>query len=452
VVKIASRISSHSARSSATGIILGLFFVVLAGRLFRLSYRYAVNIFFWDQWVFNNATLFQKHSGWQMFRWQFGPHRLGLGPLLSSLIEPHFRWNSRAESFLACTIVVVATACALFLKKRLFGELVIWDVAIPIVYLSAMQYESLFITSDLAHGPLPLLLLTLYCLAWTVGNRPLQYLLVLSINFVTTYTGFGLFLGFLTPILLLVDYWANLKKEPRGGLYLAAALLISGASLASFFYGYKLQPSVSCFSLKPQSPFRYVQYVTLMFANIFGVKGAGALQEFSGALVLLWLLWAIASAGRKMVQAAAISWVQAAVSATLVAYSLLFTFTTAFGRLCLGLPSAQSSRYSNYLALGIFGAYLHLVSLKPSTLRRVFLTVVSLALLASLPIRGEDRGTMRFFSEIKTNWRNCYLAGGSIKQCDTIGGYQIEPEPVPVLQRKLDYLKGNELNLFSGSK
>src|SRR5437763_14306209 len=96
-------------------------------------------------------------------------------------------------------------------------------------------------------------------------------------------------------------------------------------------------------------------------------------------------LWVPSSAGRKMAQAAATSWVQAALSATLVAYSLLFTFTTAFGRLCLGLPSAQSSRYTNYLALGIFGAYLHLISLKPSTVRRVFLTVVSLALLTSLP-------------------------------------------------------------------
>src|SRR5437763_12424084 len=94
-----------------------------------------------------------------------------------------------------------------------------------------------------------------------------------------------------------------LKKEPRGGLYLAAALLISGVSLASFFYGYKLQPAVSCFSLKLHNPFQYVQYVTLMFANIFGANGAGPLQQFFGALVLLLLLWVLASAGTEIAEA-----------------------------------------------------------------------------------------------------------------------------------------------------
>ena len=76
-------------------IIVALFFVILAGRLIRLTTRYAVNIFFWDQWIFNNATLFQHHSVWEMFRWQFGP-RLGLGPLISRLYDPHFHWNSLA--------------------------------------------------------------------------------------------------------------------------------------------------------------------------------------------------------------------------------------------------------------------------------------------------------------------------------------------------------------------
>src|ERR1700737_5413096 len=124
-------VSRGALRSAAGAIIFGSFFIILAARLFRLTSRYSVNIFFWDQWGFNNATLFQKHSLWQMFRWQYGPHRLGLGPLLSKLIEPYFHWNSRAESFVACSVVVLAAGFALWLKKRLFGEISIWDAAIP---------------------------------------------------------------------------------------------------------------------------------------------------------------------------------------------------------------------------------------------------------------------------------------------------------------------------------
>ena len=114
-------VSRGALRSAAGAIIFGSFFIILAARLFRLTSRYSVNIFFWDQWGFNNATLFQKHSLWQMFRWQYGPHRLGLGPLVSELIEPYFHWNSRAESFVACSVVVLAAGFALWLKKRLFG-------------------------------------------------------------------------------------------------------------------------------------------------------------------------------------------------------------------------------------------------------------------------------------------------------------------------------------------
>jgi hypothetical protein len=128
-----------------------------------------------------------------------------------------------------------------------------------------------------------------------------------------------------------------------------------------------------------------------------------------------------------------------------------FSVSAAIGRLCLGLASAQSSRYTNYLALSLFGAYLNLLSLRAPKLRRVLLGVAILASVTTLPIRTADRGLMRFFSEIKRNWRSCYLAGGSISACDSAAGYKIEPEAEHVLQQKLDYLKGSRQNLYSGS-
>jgi hypothetical protein len=433
------------------GVIIGAsFFIILAARLLRLTYRYSVNIFFWDQWEFNNATLFQKHSAWQMFRWQHGPHRLGLGPLLSKMIEPYFHWNSRVESFVACGVVILAAACALWLKKRLFGDISIWDASIPIVYFSATQYESLFINSNLAHGPLPLLLITLYCLAWTVPDIFTRYVLVLALNFVTINTGFGLFLGFITPLLLVLD-WVNLRTKPRARFYFAIALLIACASVALFFYGYTVQPAVSCFSFKLQTPLRYLWYVSLMFAHFFGVRGVDQLSILIGCLVILWLLWTLVAAVRSLLNSGTQSWIQHVVPTTLVGYSLLFSINAAIGRLCLGFGSAQASRYSNYLALGIFGAYLHLLSFPALRLRRVLLAVAMAALLTTLPIRAQDRGLMGFFSDIKRTWRSCYLAGGSISECDKEAGYQIVPEPEDVLREKLNYLKRTGNNLYSGS-
>src|SRR5215471_3917802 len=139
-------------------IALGLTALGLAGRLFLLVDRYAVNIFFADQWEFNDATVFQSHSLWQIFLWQQGPHREGLGGVLSKLVEPFFRWDSRTESFLVAGILVGSTALAVWLKRRLTGALDCYDVVIPSIFLTATQCELIFGDANLALGALPLLL------------------------------------------------------------------------------------------------------------------------------------------------------------------------------------------------------------------------------------------------------------------------------------------------------
>lgn len=426
-------------------LIVALFFLLLAGRLIHLTSRYAVNIFFWDQWIFNNATLFQHHSVWEMFRWQFGA-RLGLGALISRLYGPHFHWNSRAESFLACTIVIVAAICALWLKHQLFGELSIWDVAIPILYLSASQYSSVFVDTNLSHGPLPLLLLTLYCLSWTIEGVLPRYVVVLALNFVTTYTEFALFLGFLTPPLLVLDYWVTLRGKQRSALYSAIAVMLAIVSLVSFFYGYKLQPAVDCFSATPHAPAQYLWYASLMFSNLW-ITSTGWFSRLIGLVVILSLVLTVVAALRKML-APTERWTTYAIAATLAAFSLLFAVAAAYGRVCLPMFTAQSSRYTNYLVPGMFGAYLYLRSLRHETLRRILSAVVVVALLATIPIRAADRNGMRWGSTVKKTWRQCYLQGGTIAECDAAAGYKIDPEPVPLLQKKLDFLKQTHQNLF----
>jgi hypothetical protein len=42
--------------------VVAVVFAFYATRLFRLISQYAVNIFLSDQWAFNDATLFQRHS------------------------------------------------------------------------------------------------------------------------------------------------------------------------------------------------------------------------------------------------------------------------------------------------------------------------------------------------------------------------------------------------------
>jgi hypothetical protein len=51
-----------SYRSWLPVIVVGAVALVLAERLFLLVSRYAVNIFFSDQWEFSSATVFERHS------------------------------------------------------------------------------------------------------------------------------------------------------------------------------------------------------------------------------------------------------------------------------------------------------------------------------------------------------------------------------------------------------
>src|SRR5205807_143853 len=131
---------------------------------------------------------------------------------------------------------------------------------------------TLFVTPNFAHGPFPLLLLVLYCLAWTAGKSTVRYPLILFVNFVTIYTGFGFFLGVLTPILLALDYWTSTPQARLPRKYFVAAVLLALASLGSFFLGYRFNADLDCFSLRPQSPASYLAFISLMFANFFSIR------------------------------------------------------------------------------------------------------------------------------------------------------------------------------------
>src|SRR5207249_4804555 len=190
--------------NARASFVVAVAFVLFAARLFHLISKYALNIFFSDQWEFNDATLFQKHTIWQMFAWQHGQHRQGLSALFSKLVEPHLGWNSRTESFIAESIIVAAATCALWLRRRLGG------------------------------------------------------------------------------VLLFLDNRSNAVESRLPRIWFAGSLLVSLASLGSFFIGYRFIEDLSCFSLRPTSFRSYVGFMGLMFANFFAIRGTGLLPRTTG--------------------------------------------------------------------------------------------------------------------------------------------------------------------------
>jgi uncharacterized membrane protein len=429
--------------------------LILAVRLFVLVSRNAVNIFFNDQWDFYDATLFQKHPLWEIFRWQYGPPRLGLGPLVSKLLEPYFRWNSRGEAFLATAIVTVAAVAALYLKTRAWGRLRWPDLAIPLIFFTPAQFESLWITPNLAHGLLPLLLIVLYCLALTCEFPATRYTLVLLLNFAAIYTGFGLFIGFITPLWLLLDYYS--RREARQSVnWLVVLLAISLASLGSFFAGYRLDPDAQCFSLQPHGVAHYLNFAVLMLAHFFGARSSRPVAwVLLGGGVLVAMLFIVGSFGWLFWERKSYL-TRDLIPAVLTGYGLIFCAGTAYGRACFGPYVAFSSRYTEYVELGMLGVYLYALDFRASGLRQswarklvpgIFLMFL---LMGAGPVQRDDRSDMRYYHSRKENWRKCYLNTEDLQGCDKEAGFAVYPVAARTgLKEKLEYLKRERLNLYS---
>ena len=439
-------------------LVVVLAFVFYAARLFRLISRYAVNIFFWDEWDLKGATLFQNRSMWQMFAHQHGWHRLGLGAWVEKLVDPLVRWNSRSESFILGGIVVLAALCGFWLKVRLAGKLSISDVVIPAIFFIPAQWETLTVTPIFSQGPLPFLLIVAYCLAWTCEAKWLRYPLVLLLNVVTTFTGFGMFIGVLTPLLLALDYWSSTVERRLPRIYFAAALLVSLLSVGALFLGYRPTPGLPCFSQFQAPSLRaYAAFMALMAANFTGVKayGLGSFPRLVGKTVLAVMLISLTCAAWPLVQGSAKMTERERkrrfIVVTLVGLSLTLYATISYLRLCAGYVVALSPRYSVYSQIGMLGLYLHTLGTRRSRMRRVLVNMLAVCVIA-MSLHVDHRG-MAHFRDIKQRWKSCYLLTEDAARCDQEAGFVIygrHPEQTH-LQEKLQFLKQRRLNLYADS-
>lgn len=439
------KISAQRAGQALVAIV----FAGLALRLFRLTAHFAVNVFFWDQWDINDATVFERHSYWEIFRFQHGPHRQGLGGVLSALVEPWFRWNSRTEAFLVTAIVVIAGLCMLYLKCRLFGALSWTDVAIPMIVFTPSQWESVWNTVNLAHGILPVLLIILYCAVWTWRKERAKYALITVLNFVTLYTGFGLFVGLLTPVLLAVRYRQDRDKTAAARIYLLSCIAVSVVSLASFFLAYRNDDASGCASLFSEPPLAYFQFLVLMFATPYGIRGISPGAMIAGGAVLAAVAAVAARSWRRVLRGGAEPPTPHIVLAILSTYSILFCVTATLGRTCTGLVEAHTSRYGSYRQLAVLSLFFWVLTVRRPKWRKGLTYVLPILLIPSLNVTRPDAAGMNELYQVKSGWRACYLSGHLADTCDDENG-QIYPDPDRThLQEKLDYLRKTRLNLFS---
>ena len=415
-------------------------------RLFRLIDKNAVNLLFGDQWDFM-TSFFERQPLWRLYVQQYGPHREGLGFVLDKFVFDFTHWNSRAEAFFIFAIMSLAMAAAVWLKHRLFGSITAWDAVIPCLFLTAGQYE--IFTGAISPAPqsFPILLLVLYCIAWLHTHLWARYGLVLGMNFLLLYSGYGLFVGLLTPVFLGLE-WLRERRSDRSGGSAALALLISLASLGSFFVGYKFGYRSVC-AVEAHGIAPRMRYVGLMFANFLRIKGTGVVPSLAGLLLLAGAAGIFLGSLRNLMKTEEDS--TRRVIAILFGYSLVVATAAAVGRLCLGMQYAQSSRYVTYLIPAFLGFYFRILQMERPQARKIVLGLMMISTgIPAIWLSRSDKGTLRWLSSGKQAWRACYLQSEDIARCDAVSRFPVYPNPEAVhLKEKLEYLKRNQLNLYS---
>jgi hypothetical protein len=279
---------------------------------------------------------------------------------------------------------------------------------------------------------------------------------VLFINFVAIYTGFGIFLGVLTPILLILDYWASTPESRLSRGYFTVVMIVTLGSLISFFVDYRFQSASACFSLRPQSPVSYWHFVAVMFANFFAVRHLTLAAGLLGTIILTAVFVSLISGGGSLVRKqkpklAPDDRNRALIIVALTAFTLLFCVNTAYGRLCGGLATALQSRYAIYLEPAVLGFYFFLLTLRRGAARNFLLSGFLVAVVAASLYR--DPGGMGFAWNVKQHWKTCYLQTEDIEECNRVAGFPIYPNPQQThLRQKLEYLKATRQNLYLDQK
>ena len=468
---IVDRLSSSTRSEAVSTAVILTVSAVLVYRLFQATSLYSVNLLFKDQLALYFLYA-EKQSWWEYFSFQWGPPRLGLGGLIAWLIAQQTRWDVRAEAFAVAITHASSMILALLLKRRLFENWSVTDLAIPLMFLTGTQLSAILGLPFLAHSHLPLLLILLYCFAWLTKNVCWRYVMVAVLNFLLLFSGFGMLISIITIGLMLFECLAHRKNTPR---FLAAlgGLVAAVLSVNLFLVGYERITAASCFVFPHPQSWKYPIFSSLMLSKFLEFRFAVNAEETRislavGIALLVAFLMAFFYHGVRYVKSGADS-SHSLIPLLLLGFCLLYIFNTAIGRLCFGLYVSQAVRYTTLVTTGFLGLYFSLLQLpsalnlsdkvhtlsdlfrRPYVFRTIALGILLALLFGAHVFRSRfELDALRDFSLAKQHWKECYLRTEDVARCNQEAKIDIYWEGLEQpLQVKLDALKNNKLNLFA---
>lgn len=401
-----------------------------------------------DQWDFYIAFI-RDWSFWEKFNMQFGPQRQGIGLVITGLIDNLSGWNTRWTSFIIGVFILFSTVAYVHIKKKMTENLNCFDAFIPVIILSPVQFGIFTVTPFMSHSAIPALLISLFVLSLYIKPLLVRNLVLLVINFNMVFSSFGFFLGVILGILFLLEIFNfNSKNDTKKVVINSISLLITILTFYIFFIGYRsyyVQDFVEF-----TKPWRYILFIALGYAGVFGAKGSGLIQSLFGFFILSLVLWAFINSVQKVIfnnsELSSEELVNRKVILVLISYSLLFLVNSGFGRIDLGIHYAQTSRYYPYIVPSVVGVF-YFFNLLKAYLKRLFVLLFFFLVIAYQSVSFFDIKLMRYWSGKKQHWKQVYLKYESVSKADSITEFKVHPDSNRVKER-MKYLKKHKLNLF----
>jgi hypothetical protein len=430
-------------RQAISLAMLGIVFIAMSVRQYRFVDRYAVNVMFGDQWDIY-APFEPRETLWQQFDHQHGPHRQGVGGVINHVLAEWGYWNSRWDAFGINFILIAAAGCALLLAHCCGVRRPLAMLPIPLLYLSRRQWEDFVCASNISHGAMPILLFTLYCLACFVQSNLARLTLVSILTFFLIFTGFGIFVGLVTPIVLLVEeiQACRIKEWGRAGM-VTAAMLACGISWWMFSWNYVFNPAAPGFRFPYEKPVEYFDFVAVMLSNLYGLTIHNPLVVPFGLFVMVCLVVLCMIHGWRLLRGGAVNNRASTVIFCLATYALIYCFDTAVGRVCMGWRTqAVSSRYVTLMIPAGLAIYLHLVTLRSA---RASLTLAIFYALAIMPgaiyLEKDAADFIHSFHDRRLAWGKVYRATHNRQETDAIVGLGISDDDPTALTASCITLK-----------
>jgi len=346
-------------------------------------------------------------------------------------------------------VFVVAVLLALVLKARVVGRMTWLDCCIPALLLTTAQYELFVGAVNAAHGPIPLLLVLVSPFCWLVQRPAMRAFLAGGLALCAAFTGFAIFIAVPLAVLLVLD--AIRPVEDRGlatRVWSAAGSLFAVAAVALFFQGYQRVSPVDCFRFPEPKPGVYIP-----FAGLAIVRPMRFVHLFPHVSVLGVAAFAFAVALTAAGVVEVLRGPRTPLTRTVFLFSsftLLFVVTSAVGRACLGPIAALAPRYVPYVAPLWLAGYFLLA--RAAQALRSFQCVAGVVVAGFVALQAfvpDDDAGIRWYSEGKRRWRECFRVTGDEVRCNVETGFRVYPlENVPHVAQTMQFLRDNRLSLF----